>query len=261
MLRANMVLIVGLLLLACSACASTFTPGSADALPAPSTSVAPSTGTLEAMSGCRSADLELGFTDRVVPPTGANPLTLILTNVSAKSCYLDGYPLVVELDDAGLELPFTFKCTGDPAGGSVMASFPSFPEVPEDCGNLHRSSYPLRQLEPLVRWQHPQYGLVPPDEFIPLAEETGLIKPLTRWVIGAARQQFRAWHLAGLNLRVAVNLSGHDIQDPTLPDTIARQLADACSRQKSDCRTDGDRRDGRSRGRAEDVGPAGRDGR
>jgi diguanylate cyclase (GGDEF)-like protein len=84
----------------------------------------------------------------------------------------------------------------------------------------------LLGVEALVRWQHPLYGLVPPDEFIPLAEETGLIKPLTRWVIGAALQQCRAWHTAGLNLRVAVNLSGHDVQDPTLPDIIAHQLSD-----------------------------------
>jgi EAL domain-containing protein (putative c-di-GMP-specific phosphodiesterase class I) len=77
-----------------------------------------------------------------------------------------------------------------------------------------------------VRWQHPQYGLVPPDEFIPLAEQTGLIKPLTRWVLGAALRQCRAWHDSGLHLRVAVNLSAHDVQDPTLPDLISQQLAE-----------------------------------
>ncbi len=81
-------------------------------------------------------------------------------------------------------------------------------------------------VEALVRWEHPQYGLVPPDDFIPLAEQTGLIKPLTRWVLGAALRQCRAWQDGGLELRVAVNLSAHDVQDPTLPDLIAQHLAE-----------------------------------
>jgi EAL domain-containing protein (putative c-di-GMP-specific phosphodiesterase class I) len=81
-------------------------------------------------------------------------------------------------------------------------------------------------VEALVRWQHPEFGLVPADDFIALAEETGLIKPLTRWVIAAALKQCRAWKNAGLDLRVAVNLSGHDVQDPTLPDLISQELFD-----------------------------------
>jgi diguanylate cyclase (GGDEF)-like protein len=90
-----------------------------------------------------------------------------------------------------------------------------------DCHSLE-----LVGVEALVRWQHPQYGLVPPDDFIPLAEETGLIKPLTRWVLGAALRQCRAWHDGGLHVRVAVNLSAHDVQDPTLPDLIGQLLAE-----------------------------------
>ncbi|MGI9147231.1 MAG: bifunctional diguanylate cyclase/phosphodiesterase [Chloroflexota bacterium] len=82
-------------------------------------------------------------------------------------------------------------------------------------------------VEALVRWQHPQYGLVPPDDFIPFAEQTGLIKPLTRWVLGTALRQCRAWQDGGLDLRVAVNLSAHDVQDLSLPGLISRHLADS----------------------------------
>jgi hypothetical protein len=53
------------------------------------------------------------LSDRVVPPTGQHPLTLVFTNRSGAACYLDGYPLIIELDDAGRELPFSFKYTGD----------------------------------------------------------------------------------------------------------------------------------------------------
>ncbi|MBI4497222.1 MAG: EAL domain-containing protein [Chloroflexi bacterium] len=79
-------------------------------------------------------------------------------------------------------------------------------------------------VEALVRWQHPQRGLVPPGQFIPLAEQTGLIQPLTRWVLGAALHQAAAWQRAGLRLGVAVNLSARDPQDEQLPDYIARML-------------------------------------
>ncbi len=72
-------------------------------------------------------------------------------------------------------------------------------------------------VEALVRWQHPQYGLIQPDAFIPLAEQTGLIRPLTRWVLNSAIRQARAWQDEGLSLSVAVNLSAHDLQDANLP--------------------------------------------
>jgi diguanylate cyclase (GGDEF)-like protein/PAS domain S-box-containing protein len=80
-------------------------------------------------------------------------------------------------------------------------------------------------VEALVRWQHPLQGLILPDRFIPLAEQTGLIRPLTRWVLNAAVRQTREWHDAGLMLSVAVNLSAHDLQDPELPKRVAELLA------------------------------------
>jgi diguanylate cyclase (GGDEF)-like protein/PAS domain S-box-containing protein len=72
-------------------------------------------------------------------------------------------------------------------------------------------------VEALVRWQHPQLGLVPPDKFIPLAEETGLIEPLGDWVLDEACRQLRALRDRGLgDLRMAVNLSGHQLRQGSL---------------------------------------------
>lgn len=80
-------------------------------------------------------------------------------------------------------------------------------------------------VEALVRWVHPERGLIPPDDFIPLAERTGLIIPLTTWVLDAALRQARVWSRAGRTLSVEVNLSMANLRDPDLPDTIARALA------------------------------------
>jgi predicted signal transduction protein with EAL and GGDEF domain len=80
-------------------------------------------------------------------------------------------------------------------------------------------------VEALVRWRHPQQGLVPPDHFIPLAEQTGLIRPLSEWVLATALRQHNAWRLAGFQLPVAVNLSMRNLHDPQLSDTIVDLLA------------------------------------
>jgi diguanylate cyclase (GGDEF)-like protein len=82
----------------------------------------------------------------------------------------------------------------------------------------------MAAVEALVRWRHPQRGLVAPDVFIPLAEQTRLIRPLSRWVLGAALRQCAEWHRAGLSIPVAVNLSAHDLHDPTLPDVVTELL-------------------------------------
>jgi diguanylate cyclase (GGDEF)-like protein len=75
-------------------------------------------------------------------------------------------------------------------------------------------------LEALVRWQHPERGLVYPDQFIPLAERTGLIRPLGHWVLEAAVRQCRAWQDEGLGLEVAVNLGAYNLDDDGLPQAI-----------------------------------------
>jgi len=79
-------------------------------------------------------------------------------------------------------------------------------------------------VEALVRWQHPERGLIPPDQFIPLAEQTGLIVPLTTWVLGEALRQCRAWADADLAVEVAVNLSLRNLRDPHLCTTVADLL-------------------------------------
>lgn len=73
-------------------------------------------------------------------------------------------------------------------------------------------------VEALARWQHPQYGLLQPDDFIPLAEQTGLIKPLTTWVLKTAERQSKRWEEQGLELRIAVNLSAHNLHDLNFPE-------------------------------------------
>ena len=80
-------------------------------------------------------------------------------------------------------------------------------------------------VEALVRWQHPERGLIPPDDFIPIAEHTGLIGPLTSYVLDTAVAQARIWIDAGRPLRVAVNLSARSLLDERLPRRLARLLA------------------------------------
>ena len=76
--------------------------------------------------------------------------------------------------------------------------------------------------EALVRWMHPQRGMIPPDEFIPLAEHTGLIKPLTDWVLEAALRQSSGWRETELVMPIAVNLSARNLRDAELLDKIER---------------------------------------
>jgi diguanylate cyclase (GGDEF)-like protein len=80
-------------------------------------------------------------------------------------------------------------------------------------------------VEALVRWQHPDHGLLGPGEFIPLAERTGLIHPLTRWVLDAALCQAAEWHRAGHRVSVAVNVSTRSLLDQGFPDQVAEQLS------------------------------------
>jgi EAL domain-containing protein (putative c-di-GMP-specific phosphodiesterase class I) len=78
--------------------------------------------------------------------------------------------------------------------------------------------------EALVRWQHPREGLIPPDEFIPLAERSGLIRPLSLWVLEAALRQCRTWHQAESPLPVAVNLTPGNLEDEHLVANLVNLL-------------------------------------
>jgi diguanylate cyclase (GGDEF)-like protein/PAS domain S-box-containing protein len=83
-------------------------------------------------------------------------------------------------------------------------------------------------MEALVRWQHPELGLVPPAEFIPLAEDTGLIMPIGEWVLRTACAQTKVWQDCGFsNLHVAVNLSPRQFQQPDLLLLIEQSLKEA----------------------------------
>ncbi len=83
-------------------------------------------------------------------------------------------------------------------------------------------------MEALVRWRSPDHGLVAPRDFIPLAEETGMIVPLGEWVLRKACSQIGIWREAGLPaLRVAVNVSSHQVQKGDLVETVERALRDS----------------------------------
>ena len=92
---------------------------------------------------------------------------------------------------------------------------------------LDLASESITGAEALLRWIHPERGLVPPCEFIPVLEETGLIEQVGAWVLKKVCAQMRAWQEAGMPaLRVAVNLSGRQLQRNNLADTIGAVLAE-----------------------------------
>ena len=101
-----------------------------------------------------------------------------------------------------------------------------------DRGELHLHYQPQVDLatdriigvEALLRWDHPRLGAVPPDHFIPVAEQCGLIDEIGQWVLNTACQQTAAWHTAGLPLRVAVNLSPRQFHSGRLIDAVATAL-------------------------------------
>jgi diguanylate cyclase (GGDEF)-like protein len=110
------------------------------------------------------------------------------------------YQPIVELADGSLD-----RLTGDRLGARVAG------------------------VEALVRWLDPEHGLTSPQKFVPLAEETGLILPIGRWVIHEACRQASAWNSrrpAGAPLIVSVNLSARQLQQDDLPDIVAASLAE-----------------------------------
>ena len=79
-------------------------------------------------------------------------------------------------------------------------------------------------VEALLRWHHPKRGYIPPEEFIPLAEHSGLIHPITRWVIDKSFDQCAQWQEQNLNIGVAINLSARSLEDTSILDTFRTAL-------------------------------------
>jgi diguanylate cyclase (GGDEF)-like protein len=92
--------------------------------------------------------------------------------------------------------------------------------------NLHENK--VTSVEALVRWNHPQRGLVSPQDFIPFAEQTGYISAITRWVLSHSIEQCGSWHRQGLRLKMCVNVSARDLrQEDALVQHITAALAEA----------------------------------
>jgi diguanylate cyclase (GGDEF)-like protein len=83
----------------------------------------------------------------------------------------------------------------------------------------------VTQVEALVRWNHPERGFMPPDQFIPFAEHTGFIKSITRWVIRNAMTQAAKWHAAGLSIHISINVSARDLVNPDFPGIFDELIA------------------------------------
>lgn len=85
----------------------------------------------------------------------------------------------------------------------------------------------IKGFEALIRWQHPRIGFISPADFIPVAEETGLILPISRWILQAACEQVALWQqqFADIaDLRISINLSSHDLRQPSLRQTVEEIL-------------------------------------
>ena len=82
----------------------------------------------------------------------------------------------------------------------------------------------ITAVEALIRWMHPKRGFLPPDSFIPLAEQTGNIRKLTAWMLGTAIRQARAWADKGIAVKIAANLSARDLSNRELPADIGALL-------------------------------------
>lgn len=82
------------------------------------------------------------------------------------------------------------------------------------------------QVEALIRWHHPEMGFLPPDSFIPLAEQAGLISEVTRWVLRTAARQSQIWREKGVQLSIAVNISGQDFANPEFKAELQQLLRD-----------------------------------
>ena len=85
---------------------------------------------------------------------------------------------------------------------------------------LNLKTMTISHVEALVRWQHPEKGLIPPDSFISIAEKTGQMPALTRWVTKEAITQYLQWQEQGININIAINIAPENILDNSYPDFV-----------------------------------------
>ena len=91
---------------------------------------------------------------------------------------------------------------------------------------LHIKDKVISSVECLIRWNHPVHGFVPPDNFIPLAEQTGVIRDVTHWVLKEALRQQQQWRLGGHDIAIAANISAVDLIDMKLPAYVAQLMTE-----------------------------------
>ncbi len=90
---------------------------------------------------------------------------------------------------------------------------------------LNLATKQVTHVEALVRWSHPENGMIPPDVFIPIAEKTGQMNALTRWVVNEAIDQYHRWKEQGISLGIAINISAENLKDPEFCHWIMATIA------------------------------------
>ncbi|HEX3590952.1 MAG TPA: EAL domain-containing protein [Pseudonocardiaceae bacterium] len=169
------------------------------------------------------ASVEVGYVSADAEPTGADPdvdLLLQRADVAVRAARADGEPVRRYVPSMGQAFLRRFQLVTQ------------FRQAVEN-GQIYlhyqpKIALPSRQVlgvEALVRWQHPEFGKLPPDEFVPAVEATGLIGTLTSFVTEHALRKVREWQDRGIRMSVAVNLSVRNLEDEHFPELVAEALA------------------------------------
>jgi PAS domain S-box-containing protein/diguanylate cyclase (GGDEF)-like protein len=159
-------------------------------------------------------DVQASIGAAVYPEHGTNPDALLLqSNIAARQAKRMATGFALCSGAADQESPRRLALVGELRRAIQSDQLVLFyqPKVDMRDGSV-------TGVEALVRWKHPERGMIPPDEFIPLAEHSGLIKPLTDWVIDATMRQCIEWRDSGFRMPAAVNVSPINLRDPEFVD-------------------------------------------